>query len=680
MIAAGERAPEWSAAYRVAPTAAVRPVPAGETRRAAAITLFALLSIYVITAAPDVTWWDAGEFIAAAHTLGIPHPPGTPLYVVLAHSWARLAGFTGTAQAVNLLSAVCTAAAGAVVAAMVARSTGRAVMGVAAAICAGTMSTVWASATEAEVYAPALLLATLMMWSGERAGRSGDQRFVVLTAYLFALAAPLHVTALIAAPAAIVFAATRPEGAVRPAVAGILALALLTSGAVGTGRWMLAGLGLAALFIVMLIAPRARAILPVVIVALSALCILLLRARHDPGINQGNPATWPAMLDVIAREQYTIAGLWPRQAPIWLQVVNFLEYADWQVALGFGATVTPTVLRTTTSIAFISLGAVGCLRHRELDPRSWRALLVLLLCGSLGVIAYLNLKAGPSIGYGILPDDAPHEPRERDYFFVFAFWAWGLWAGMGAIDVARRALGRRATVALAAGLGIAALPAMLNWRAMDRRREPEASLPRRFAEELLAAAPERAVLLVAGDNDSYPLWYLQHVEGVRRDVVVLTYPLLGAGWYRTELHRRAGLGAAPPHEGWRGMSRELAAIASSATEQARPLAASVTVERAVRDLMARRWRLTGLVYVAVGDSIARGVTGGPGAGGDVVIDRPSVEAAARRLEPVLRRETRPAIDPIARLMREALMCPSIAVRAPGDSTAARLLESTCNSR
>ena len=651
-----------------------------EARRAAAVTFVALVSIYAVTAAPEVTWWDAGEFIASARTLGIPHPPGTPLYIMIANVWSRLLGLMGPAQSVNLLSAVCTAAAGALAAGFVARATKIAAFGVGAAVCAGTMSTVWASATEAEVYAPALLLAMLMLWSAERAGRGGEQRFVVLTAYLFALAGPLHVTALIAAPAAIVLAATRPDGSVQRVTAALLALTLLASGAIGTGRWLLAGISMVALLGVLLVARRGWAVVPVMAIAFSAFLFMLVRASHDPGINQGNPSTLRALLDVIAREQYTIAGIWPRQAPLWLQVVNLLEYADWQVALGFGPTVTPTVLRTAMSIAFIALGAVGFVSHRDIDRRSWRALLVLIVCGSLGVVAYLNLKAGPSIGYGILPDDAPHEPRERDYFFAFAFWVWGLWAGLGAVSLAGRLLRRRATLALAGGLAVAALPAFLNWHAMNRRREPAASLPARFAAELLAAAPERAVLLVAGDNDSYPLWYLQHVKGVRRDVVVVTYPLLGAGWYREELHRRERLGTPPPHDAWLGMSRELATIANSATRQARPLAASVTVERAVRELMAPTWRLAGLVYIAVPDSIDAAVLRGPRRGSDIVIDVPAIEASARHLEPVLRGELRPSIDPTARLMREALMCPSIALRAPTDTVAARLLESTCNSR
>ena len=647
---------------------------------AAAATFVALASIYAITAAPDITWWDAGEFVAAAHTLGIPHPPGTPLYILIANVWGMIAGFLGTAQAVNLLSALCTAGAGAVAASMLVRATGSSAFGIAGALCAGTMSTVWSSATEAEVYAPALLLAMLTLWSAERAGRTGDARFIALSGYLLALAGPLHVTALIAAPAAVLLAATRMDGGFRTNIAATLGLTLVASGAIGTGRWVLAAVAALALAVLAVRVRVARPILPLIAIAVSGFAFLLLRAQHDPGINQGNPSTFATMLDVIAREQYAIAGLWPRQAPVWLQVVNFLEYADWQVALRLGPTVTPTIMRTSLSIVFIVLGVIGSLAHRAFDRRSWNALALLALCGSLGVVVYLNLKAGPSIGYGILPDDAPHEPRERDYFFAFAFWTWGLWAGMGAVSLAARWLRRRELAALATGLAVAAAPALLNWRAMDRRREPEASIPRDFAEALLDAAPPRGVLLVAGDNDSYPLWYLQHVHGVRRDVTLVTYPLLGAGWYRDELHRRAGLGTPPPHDGWMGMASELAAIARSARQAGRPIAAAVTVERQVRQRMADSWRLAGLVYVAIGEGDDPGLARAPRIGSDIIVDLRANELAAERIEPLLRGQLRRTIDPTARLMREALMCPSMVLRAPVDTVAVRLLESACNSR
>jgi hypothetical protein len=640
-----------------------------------------LAVLYIVTAAPSVTWWDAGEFLAAAHTLGIPHPPGTPLYVMIARAWTLLFGWLDTAHSVNLLSGVCTALAAGIAASLIARATRSTLVGIAAALCAGTMSTVWLSATEAEVYGASLLLAMLMLWSGDRAGRSADPRFTVLTAYLFALAAPLHVTALVAAPAALFLAAVHPITGVDWRRGAVLGIALLAAAGIGTGRWSL-GIGAVFALALLSIAPRVRirraaAIAALLLVGFSAFAFLLIRARHDPGINQGNPSTLTAMLSVIARDQYIIAGLLPRQAPVWLQIVNFFEYADWQVALGFGPTVTPTVPRTLTTIAFIALGAMGFLAHRRVDRRSWQALSVLGLCGSLGVIAYLNLKAGPSIGYGFIPDTAPHEPRERDYFFVLAFWTWGIWAGLGAIHLAAQLGPRRQRAALALGVGVAALPSVLNFAAMNRRSEPEVSLPLLVARELLEAAPDRAMLLVAGDNDTYPLWYAQHALGIRPDVIVLTYPLISAGWYRDELRRRWGLGSPSPAGPWRGMSEEIAILAASARAQARPIAAAVTADRKAREQLGQRWRFTGLVYVEAADSIARGDLD---EGSAPVIDRESAEISARRLEPLLRRRMREAIDPTGRLMRESLACPSLALRAGADTAAARLLDSTCNYR
>jgi Protein of unknown function (DUF2723). len=121
-------------------------------RRAAWLAGAALLAVYVATLAPSVTFWDAGEFIAAAHSLGIPHPPGTPLFVVMLNAWARLLWFLPFATATNLLSAVCAATAGGLTAWWIGRSMKLSWAGVAAAITAGAMSSVWLNATETEVY------------------------------------------------------------------------------------------------------------------------------------------------------------------------------------------------------------------------------------------------------------------------------------------------------------------------------------------------------------------------------------------------------------------------------------------------------------------------------------------------------------------------------------------------
>src|SRR5207248_6700662 len=107
-----------------------------------------LFAVYLSSLAPDVTFWDAGEFIAAAHSLGIPHPPGTPLFVLLLNVWAKLFFFLPYAVRTNFFSAAVTALAGGVTARLVQRATGNGSMALASALAAGSMSSVWLNATE----------------------------------------------------------------------------------------------------------------------------------------------------------------------------------------------------------------------------------------------------------------------------------------------------------------------------------------------------------------------------------------------------------------------------------------------------------------------------------------------------------------------------------------------------
>ncbi|HET9453603.1 MAG TPA: DUF2723 domain-containing protein [Gemmatimonadaceae bacterium] len=626
-----------------------------------------LLLAYAGTLAPDVTFWDAGEFIAAAHSLGIPHPPGTPLYILLLHVWGKLFFFLPYAVATNLFSAASTALAAALLGRLVHRWTGSWHMAVAAAIASGSMSSVWLNATETEVYAASLALGTLMLWAGDRAGREDRERYVHLLAYLMVLAVPLHLSALVAAPAAGVLAAHRADrvdwrraclllgafviamGAGRVSVATIVAgIVIVTASAfVGRKARLPARIG------------WAGTVIAASVVAASALAFLYYRAKLDPSINQGNPDSWMDLQRVVARRQYAVSPLWPRQAPIWIQVANFGQYADWQVALSLGPTVLPSLLRTLGTLAFIVLGGEGLWHHFRTDRRAATAWLVLLLCGSLGVVAYLNMRAGPSIGYGILPEGTFREARERDYFYVFAFWAWGAWAGIGAIVMAR-SWKRPAWT----GLLLAALPLVLNWRAVTRRGEPEQTLPRAVAESILGATPPNGVLLVAGDNDSYPLWYAQEVLGYRRDVTVVTIPLLPTRWYRDEMMRRHGLLTLEEASRYEPMFGTVRLLADGAARANRPLVASISLTAEERGMIDHPWQAAGMVFV-------RGAEG---------IDTTATARWARWVRDQLPdTATREAIDPIASYFRRALECPRqlSAFAATADSTQ---LDSVCNYR
>jgi hypothetical protein len=408
------------------------------------------------------------------------------------------------------------------------------------------MSTVWLSATETEIYGVALFFGTLILWAGDRAGMRSDARWILLVGYFAGLSWTLHLMPLLALPSAILLAFTTHDGYFALPVGkrrvdgrreGISVSRLLGS----------------ALF--------------VALIGMTFVLVMFVRARHDPAVNQGNPSTLAALADVVLRRQYDVASLWPRQAPFHLQVANVFEYADWQFALGLDRDAPPSWWRTPVTAVYALFGLIGFFVHRVVDRRSWRALAMLLLVSWLGVVVYLNLKAGPSFGAGWLPPGALHEARERDYFFFFAFVSWGLWAGYGAIMLSRKLTQPFKMVALAAPFA----PVVMNWSATDRRTDPVAERARIEAVEMLERVPPNGVMLALGDNDTYPLWYLQLVEKKRGDVTVVTVPLLAAEWYRAELARRYKVLDEPTVRNWAGTDRTIDVLTRMSYAQGRPV-------------------------------------------------------------------------------------------------------------
>lgn len=506
-----------------------------------------LLVVYWLTLAPGLTLWDAGEFLATIRTLGIPHPAGTSLFILVAKDWSFLfAPIFGFARAIDLLSAAATAAGCALIASLFSKWTGDRAGAICAGLVAGGMSTIWLSATETEVYALAFLAGCILLYAADQAGVGGDARWALLAAYLCGLGLSLHLSALVAAPAALVLIFSGQHGY----------LALPRGRRRPDGRRAYQSSTTLAL-----------AVVPFILLGASCVLYLLVRARHDPAINQGNPSTLGALWDVLTRREYGPRTLWPRSAPVYLQLGNLIEYADWQFALGLHSDPGPSLVRTSVTLLFLGLGILGSVAHRKQDIRSWRAWMTLLVVGSVGVVIYLNMKLGPSFGDGLIPRTATHEARERDYFFYFAFAAWGGWAGFGAARLSKMVPQALKSLPLA----LAVLPIALNWKAVDRSQRPEDTTARESALHLLQPLPPRAVLLAIGDNDTYPIWYLQQVESVRRDVTVVTIPLLSAAWYRAELSRRYGLLEAGAEREWWGAGPTIDQVRQHAAAGGRPV-------------------------------------------------------------------------------------------------------------
>ncbi|MES1259121.1 MAG: DUF2723 domain-containing protein, partial [Gemmatimonadota bacterium] len=350
--------------------------------RAALAVSVAVLVGYLVTLAPSVTFWDAGEFITAARTLGIPHPPGTPLFVLLANVWGRLMPLGEFAWRINLLSGVCTAAAAGcwflVVHDIVVRMhpeiddrsrTALSVLGgIAAALITSFSFTAWQSATETEVYAvttlsTALIALLVSRWRTQR-DMAGGSRLLLATLYLGALSIGNHLMGLLVGPALI--AALMVEARRSPLVdpmqrrgewgrIGIVAAAWLLLIGVGLGNTVLTIAGGLLFVVAMAIGSKAGQFrfamiaLVLVVVGASTFAFLYLRAQQHPWLNSGDPSTWHRLLDVVRRAQYPPRTPFddPTVMPgpgnpgrtgtlLAYQVANYAQYFDWQWASGFG--------------------------------------------------------------------------------------------------------------------------------------------------------------------------------------------------------------------------------------------------------------------------------------------------------------------------------------------------------
>ncbi|MDQ3136003.1 MAG: DUF2723 domain-containing protein [Gemmatimonadota bacterium] len=542
---------------------------------AAALVTFVVLAGYLATLAPSVTFWDAGELIAAARVLGIPHPPGTPLFVMIAHAWGMLVPVGEFAARTNLLSALFSAA-GAGCFFLVTHASLRTLepslrLGAAAAgaVLGAFTFTNWQNSNETEVYSVATFTIAAMAWLAmlwrRRRGEPGAGRLLLLVVYLAGISIGNHLLALLAGPALVAFLVVTlrlepaPEPGARRAewshvlvVAGVWALLV----GVGLGSATLAMLGAICFVVVAGFAARGGAgvfaVASVIIatVAVTPYLYLYLRSAQSPAINEAAPATFDALLAVIRRAQY------PPRTPLddptvfsgdanpgrslsllFYQLLDYLVWFDWQWARSLGGMLGPVPARTLVTVMFASLGLRGLHAQRRSDRAAWWLMVLLWLVTGLGLVLYMNFRPGFARWFDIWPEPSAHEVRERDYFFVVSFIVWGNWAGIGLASIARawRARpGRLARLAPAALL-LATVPVALNWGAASRRHGPDARLAADFGYDLLNSAPPYGILFTYGDNDTFPLWWAQEVAGIRRDVTVICLALANTDWYMRQL-------------------------------------------------------------------------------------------------------------------------------------------------
>jgi hypothetical protein len=538
--------------------------------RWARIVGLAVFALYVVTLAPTTAFWDTSEYIATAHILGIPHPPGNPVFVLLARAWELLlTPFPlSTAVKINLFSAANSAAAAGLWFLVMHRTLAffsqdeifRRVGAAVAVLLSATAFTVWnQSVVNEKVYTVSLMTIALLTWLifrwRDNLGRGKDDNLLVLIVFLLALSLGNHLMAFLVAPAMFLFVIwVHPRVLTRWRLYAFAALA-----------WVL---------------------------GLSAQLFLPIRAESRPIISEGDPqcesladATidilrlhpplallgpdkdgdrCEALAESLRREQYrkpplTVNPIFypsqelPRDLKLiaW-QFINYFQYFDWQWARSLaGNTTFLAPLRLPFTLLFLFLGLYGLIRIWKADRTLGIYFVVLFFTVWFLLIIYLNFKYGYSVGAQTVhpetgqPVPVPREwreVRERDYFFVVSFSVWGLFAGIGVAALWQRlaqavaGTSRKLTSAhyraVSPILLLALLPMLLNWKYASRAGDYAA---RDWAYNLLMSVEPYGVVFTNGDNDTFPLWYLQEVEGLRRDVTVIVYSYLATPWYAKQL-------------------------------------------------------------------------------------------------------------------------------------------------
>jgi len=339
-----------------------------------------------------------------------------------------------------------------------------------------------------------------------------------------------------------------------------------------------------------------------VLIGYSTYALIFIRSASNPPIDENDPETPEAIVAYLAREQYGETPLltgpafndrtkrvenedksFPRRySP---QPIHWRVYAQydsdfeffWQYQLGWmygryflwnfaGKESDIQDSRSITGFRFIDgeydhylqtpserasrnayfalpllLGLLGLFFHFSRDWRRAFSVLILFLVTGVGIIVYLN--------------QTPMQPRERDYSYVASFFAFSLWVGLGATGVLELVLesiqekvapAMQRTALL--GLGALLFVAVPGWMAVENFDDHDRSgryVAPEYAYNMLMSLEENAIVFTNGDNDTFPLWYAQEVEGIRRDVRVVNLSLLNTPWYVRQLKHQASRESEP---------------------------------------------------------------------------------------------------------------------------------------
>ena len=598
----------------------------------AVVLFFLTFFVYFSTMAPTVSFWDTGEFIATSHILGVPHPPGSPLFLLIGKLFSLFPISSDIAFRINIFSPIISAATISLLFLICNQfierlnnyTTDNSILKfgssfVASLTFAFTHSH-WFNAVETEVYAlsgfiTALVVYLILLWSKNRQ-KKHHIIYLMMIVYLMGLATGIHLLNLLTIPfiALIIYFSINKFSMKTFFVTTFLAFfvfLLIQNGIIKGLPQLVLQPGFYALLILIcglvygayLSIKNEKTVLAIISTSILLLMIgystyftIFIRSSQNPAIDENNPETIEEAISYLNRDQYGAMSFLPRKFDdlpskiavvgkpeyknfkfskkqnyeyatyklsdqmtfLWSYQINkmYLRYFLWQFA-GKGSTddsVFVASAKTSIPGGLVSpfgaskkqdgvdwsqfglplaliVGLYGLYFHFRKNQYDAFSLLVLFIMTGIAIVFYLN-------------QDNP-QPRERDYSYVGSFMTFSIWIAIGIFGFIRKINDTflEKSFKLPASyfmitMFLAFIPIRMllaNYHEHDRTGN---YIAWDMAYNMLQTCKPNAILFTNGDNDTFPLWYLQEVEGIRKDVSVTNLSLLNTPWYIKQLKSR----------------------------------------------------------------------------------------------------------------------------------------------
>jgi tetratricopeptide (TPR) repeat protein len=553
--------------------------------RVLAFVVFLISTVtYLRTIAPTTSFWDCGEFITSAYTLGIPHPPGAPLFLIVGRIFSMIPFAQDIGLRVNVISALATGLtimfAYLIIVRLIVLYRGKiqditdqlivyggAVVG---SMTLAFTDTFWFNAVEAEVYAISVFFTAYVVWLilvwYEKADEPSSDKYILFIAYLIGLVIGVHLLSILALPVIFLIIYFRKYKKLEMnkflVFGGVSAMAFFAIYP-GIVKWIpnlalilqkSAGPGFTAVFFIFLIAllffgiktsiTKNRRILflvlsslLVILVAVSTYTEIYIRSNLNPDLDENDPETLENMVSYLNREQYGDWSYVDRRAPLWEYQIKkmYVRYFGWQFigqgkTLGTDGRIVETLsIRGLFMLPFL-VGLFGMFHHFKKDWKNASAIMLLFIITGIAIVLYLNQE--------------DPQPRERDYVYTGSFLAFAIWIGIGVsavLDNIRELTKKMKKTPSLIAIGACALILLIalpinmysfHYHSHDRTDNYVAY---DYSYNILQSCEPNAILFTNGDNDTFPLWFLQYVYGIRKDVRVVNLSLLNTHWYIKQL-------------------------------------------------------------------------------------------------------------------------------------------------